>query len=277
MESALRWRRTALAMAFRLPMASTPQARHAREVLGRSNAARRIICPAGTFTHRSAGPIASRCQPVTPRTAVVAAVASPARDVDARTDTSADHAVFQWTKQWYPLLPLKLLDESQGEGYASGVPEIQRQSILGRDVVLWKDAEGRWRAVEDRCAHRLAALSLGSVKEDGTLACRYHGELCGGECETCCGRIRPVIGADRGTPACGGCCGARESLIGGELHSAALGMIWLFHLQPDSHGGCPACRASNPTDGINAVSKDTDVWIKPRRDETGLTPSASGL
>lgn len=207
---------------------------------------------------------------------MIAAVASPARDVDVRTDTSADRAVFQWTKQWYPLLPLKLLDESQGEGYASGVPEIQRQSILGRDVVLWKDAEGRWRAVEDRCAHRLAALSLGSVKEDGTLACRYHGEWRGGECETCCGRSRPTIGADRGTHACGGCCGARESRIGGELHCIALGIVLVFPsnhtpMERVQHVGRPIQRT-----GLASVSKDTDLWIKPRRDETGLDQTTPG-
>jgi len=87
----------------------------------------------------------------------------------------ADNEDFQWTKQWYPLVPLKLLEECQGQGFASGVPEIQRMSILGQDIVVWKDSEGKWRAVEDRCAHRSAALSLGSVQDDGTLACRYHG------------------------------------------------------------------------------------------------------
>ena len=89
----------------------------------------------------------------------------------------ADNEDFQWTKQWYPLVPLKLLEECQGQGFASGLPEIQRMSILGQDIVVWKDSEGKWRAVEDRCAHRSAALSLGSVQDDGTLACRYHGML----------------------------------------------------------------------------------------------------
>lgn len=195
MDRALRQQRIVLAMAFRLKIVSPPLAHHARGVSARSHRPREILCGAGTSTCRRTGPIASPRPPVAPRTAVVVGVATPVGDADTRTDTSADQATFQWTKQWYPLVPLKLLEESQGEGYASGVPEIQRQSILGRDIVLWKDSEGKWRAVEDRCAHRLAALSLGSVREDGTLACRYHGE-----CGMAHARLAPATSSQRMAP-----------------------------------------------------------------------------
>lgn len=46
--------------------------------------------------------------------------------------------------------------------------------VLGEPVVLFRGADGRPAALEDRCAHRNIALSEGSL-ESGTLKCRYHG------------------------------------------------------------------------------------------------------
>lgn len=43
-----------------------------------------------------------------------------------------------------------------------------------RSVALFRTAEGRLSAVEDRCAHRQLALSLGAVTGD-RLVCSYHG------------------------------------------------------------------------------------------------------
>lgn len=53
--------------------------------------------------------------------------------------------------------------------------------LLGEDLVLWRDAQGRAHAWQDRCPHRGAKLSLGRVvpcasAEGGTrLECPYHG------------------------------------------------------------------------------------------------------
>jgi phenylpropionate dioxygenase-like ring-hydroxylating dioxygenase large terminal subunit len=47
-------------------------------------------------------------------------------------------------------------------------------TALGEKLVLWRDGEGRVRALEDRCPHRGMALSVGSVYE-GRLRCAYHG------------------------------------------------------------------------------------------------------
>lgn len=48
------------------------------------------------------------------------------------------------------------------------------RTILGRSVVLFRDAQGRVAALEDRCPHRNVALSLGTLRE-GLIECPYHG------------------------------------------------------------------------------------------------------
>ncbi len=49
-------------------------------------------------------------------------------------------------------------------------------SILGEALVLYRSASGRMAALEDRCVHRLAPLSLGRC-EGERLRCMYHGLL----------------------------------------------------------------------------------------------------
>lgn len=45
---------------------------------------------------------------------------------------------------------------------------------LGENIALWRDAEGTVHAIEDRCPHRGARISLGWNLGD-RLACSYHG------------------------------------------------------------------------------------------------------
>ncbi|NLR41523.1 aromatic ring-hydroxylating dioxygenase subunit alpha [Novosphingobium sp. ERW19] len=49
-------------------------------------------------------------------------------------------------------------------------------SILGERIVVWRSASGTLNALEDRCIHRLAPLSLGRCEGEG-LRCMYHGLL----------------------------------------------------------------------------------------------------
>jgi phenylpropionate dioxygenase-like ring-hydroxylating dioxygenase large terminal subunit len=64
---------------------------------------------------------------------------------------------------WYPVVPSwRLHDAPLG---------ITR---LGENIVLWRDAHGGVRAIEDRCPHRGARLSLGWNLGD-RVACWYHG------------------------------------------------------------------------------------------------------
>lgn len=64
---------------------------------------------------------------------------------------------------WYPAMASQRLADK---------PSAAR--VLDCELALYRDGDGRARAVLDRCIHRGAQLSLGEVK-DGELACRYHG------------------------------------------------------------------------------------------------------
>ena len=46
--------------------------------------------------------------------------------------------------------------------------------LLGRELVLWRDATGVLHAWEDRCPHRGASLFFGR-NEAGGIRCLYHG------------------------------------------------------------------------------------------------------
>lgn len=72
-----------------------------------------------------------------------------------------DHKVFR--RFWYPVIPLAHL--------ASGP---KRFELLGQALALFIGGEGQPAALEDRCSHRSARLSMGQVC-DGVLACPYHG------------------------------------------------------------------------------------------------------
>ena len=64
---------------------------------------------------------------------------------------------------WYGLMPIGDL--------ADGPKPF---TLLGENIVVWLDPEGKPAAVQDRCCHRTAPLSLGFV-ENGTIVCGYHG------------------------------------------------------------------------------------------------------
>lgn len=49
-------------------------------------------------------------------------------------------------------------------------------TVLGERIVVWRTAGGALHALEDRCVHRLAPLSLGRCEGD-RLRCMYHGLL----------------------------------------------------------------------------------------------------
>ena len=78
------------------------------------------------------------------------------------TDVAKD--TFQWTQQWYPVSVVETLDPSRPHSL----------QVLGKSLVIWRDAQQQWQCFEDACPHRLAPLSEGRVEADGTLLCAYH-------------------------------------------------------------------------------------------------------
>jgi len=76
-------------------------------------------------------------------------------------------------KFWYALMPMHHLDAGP-----------QPFTLLGEDLVVWKQPDGAPAALRDRCCHRTAKLSKGFVTEAGRIACGYHGWEydCSGRC-----------------------------------------------------------------------------------------------
>ncbi|HUT48532.1 MAG TPA: aromatic ring-hydroxylating dioxygenase subunit alpha [Alphaproteobacteria bacterium] len=73
--------------------------------------------------------------------------------------------------RWYPVAP----------SWQVGTRPIG-VTRLGQNIVIWRDTDGSPHALEDRCPHRGARLSLGWNLGD-RLACWYHGIEVGGDGE----------------------------------------------------------------------------------------------
>lgn len=87
------------------------------------------------------------------------------RAVGVRKDmTAEDLAANGLRDRWYPILPSHMI----GRG------ELKKVRRLNIDWVLFRDAQGTLRMLEDRCPHRSAPLSVGQHLGD-RLACKYHG------------------------------------------------------------------------------------------------------
>lgn len=70
---------------------------------------------------------------------------------------------------WYPVVPLSKLSNNP-----------YPFTLLGEKIVLWLDPDDQPVALQDRCCHRSAQLSLGKTVA-GKIACPYHGWQFNGE------------------------------------------------------------------------------------------------
>jgi len=64
--------------------------------------------------------------------------------------------------------PAALVDELQGPRPVKAV------KLLGENLVLFRDEEGRYGLIDRHCAHRGADLAFGRL-ENGGLRCAFHG------------------------------------------------------------------------------------------------------
>jgi phenylpropionate dioxygenase-like ring-hydroxylating dioxygenase large terminal subunit len=127
---------------------------------------------------------------------------------------------FDPLEAWYPVFYVRDLDQSKP----------QRFTLLDIDLVLWFEPSSQtWRAMLDRCPHRLATLSEGRINADGVLECPYHGWTFAGsgECQTipqqaglCAivshsGAARIAVRVSRCGRQCGGDPGADHWATGG--------------------------------------------------------------
>ncbi|MDJ0926998.1 MAG: Rieske 2Fe-2S domain-containing protein [Gammaproteobacteria bacterium] len=53
--------------------------------------------------------------------------------------------------------------------------EPVKVTMLGADLVLFRDADGQARCISNVCPHRGSNLAAGTLYKDGTLACPFHG------------------------------------------------------------------------------------------------------
>lgn len=85
-------------------------------------------------------------------------------DQDALLSAEAERILNTGVRDlWYPVAP-----SWQVQNAPIGVTR------LGDEIVLWRDKEGKVHAIEDRCPHRGARLSLG-WNLGSRVACWYHG------------------------------------------------------------------------------------------------------
>lgn len=70
-----------------------------------------------------------------------------------------------WRNHFWPIAFVKDLDAAVPRAF----------TVLSVPLVVWRDSAGEWRALADRCPHRLVPLSEGRVDEHGRLECGYHG------------------------------------------------------------------------------------------------------
>jgi nitrite reductase/ring-hydroxylating ferredoxin subunit len=137
--------------------------------------------------------------------------------------------------------------------------------IGDRPVVLWRDHRGHALALEDRCPHRRAPLSLGCIRKEGWIQCGYHGWSYDGET----GRVKeipnlkneqrfsPVYRAERYA-----------------VHEAA-GFV---RISQDTAAAPPQITAIDmPLSGTVHVTLDHDRYLAALFDEPGLLLSITGV
>ena len=93
-----------------------------------------------------------------PRSPILRVATTPADVGEAEEVPSpsspSDSEAFSWRDHWYPVSLVEDLDPAVPTPF----------QLLNRDIVIWKDpATSQWVALDDRCPHRLAPLSVSTL------------------------------------------------------------------------------------------------------------------
>jgi phenylpropionate dioxygenase-like ring-hydroxylating dioxygenase large terminal subunit len=125
----------------------------------------------------------------------------------------------------------------------AGAPVAVR--LLGESLVLWRSADGAVVAAPDRCPHREAPLSGGTV-DDGCIVCPYHGWRFGdaGRCVEV-----PSSGAGRPVPP--------TSHLATVHVEERYGLVWVCLAEPQ--GTIPAMAADDDP-AYRRINTGVDTW-----------------
>lgn len=131
--------------------------------------------------------------------------------------------------------------------------------VADQPVVLWRDAQGIARALEDRCPHRRAPLSRGCVRDNGWIQCGYHGWSYDGET----GRLKdiPNMKDEQKFPPVYKAAAFAVSENGGFVS---------VNLDQKTLLAPPAVRHDMPLGGTAHVALGHDQWISALFDDPGL-------
>ncbi|MFK7917025.1 MAG: Rieske 2Fe-2S domain-containing protein [Ilumatobacter sp.] len=118
-------------------------------------------------------------------------------------------------------------------------------TLLGRDLVIWRSSSGEVVAAPDRCPHREAPLSEGTV-HDGCVVCPYHGWKFGDDGR--CVEV-PSSGPDRPVPPA-----AHLQTVNA---SERYGLVWLCLGEPVA--AIPDM-AAEVDDAYRRINTGVDTW-----------------
>ncbi|KAI8468575.1 MAG: hypothetical protein J3K34DRAFT_522861 [Monoraphidium minutum] len=224
---------------------------------GAAPACRAAPCPPLGRARRAA----ARPAPRVPRAAPPAAVEAPAAEAPAAAAPAAAQqqragapavaaqpqregaAGFEWSKAWYPAAAEEHLDPSKPH----------RVTLMGKELVLWRDSKGTWHAQNDACPHRLAALSDGFLDAaNDQIVCSYHGWRFTAEGK--CVDI-PQLRGDATAHATA--CGSGRTCVKSYIVKEKGGLLWVW---PDAS---PTAKADSDAAAIPLPSELEDESLAP--------------
>ncbi|KAK9793004.1 hypothetical protein WJX73_007911 [Symbiochloris irregularis] len=165
---------------------------------------------------------------------------SPSHATAASSSRESQTAKFQWLTAWYPVFDVDSLDPAKPHAV----------QLLGKRLVVWRDASETWQCFEDLCPHRLAPLSEGRLETDGTLTCAYHGWRFDGSGQ--CTYI-PQINEDR---AQNNACSNQRSCVKSFPTQVKNKLLWVWPGDPKTATSTPTCA---PED--HNVPDDSLLWF----------------